>query len=337
MRNRKSSLMLLPVLMFLGFARAHAIPVPILDLAALTRDSDLIVVGQIANVWEEKRTSILTEGKAIPARQMLAQLQVERVLKGQLRQQDFSFRFVIADFSAYKVISSSRFGLFFLRKASQQNCTVTNPFYPFVVAAMDAPIHQGGIFDNVIAEVANVLTQSNASVEDRIEAINALKEVKDDAAAAALRQVAEQPDVELRLRAVAALLWRNDFSVMKIAEDALFNPPPNIDKQVMMNLAVAIEGIKDSRAIPNLTRLLDAREILIRRSAASALRHTGSPDAIGALAKALDDNDRDVRYYAVMGLAEITGQNEWGPSTDLFRLEEQRYLSFWKDWVKTKQ
>lgn len=314
----------------------NAIPVPALNLAELTRDSDLIVVGGVTNVWEEKRTSVVIQGQAIAGRQLVAQLQVERVLKGQLEQRNFSFRFVIADFTGYKEISTPQVGVFFLRRGARQEYTVTNPYYPSLVAAIEAPTNQGNSFDRVVAEVANVLTLPNTSREYRVQAISVLKEVKHEVALEALRRVAGQPDVELRLRSVAALLWQNDVSVMKIAEEALLNPPPNIERRLLTNLAFAVEGIKDSSAIPNLTRLLKAPEAVTRRSAASALRRTGSANAIEPLTQALNDSDREVRYCAIIGLAEITGQYEWGPSVDLFRRDEQRYLAYWKEWVKAR-
>lgn len=336
MRSQRLVPVFLPIIIFLGCASAEAIPIPTLDLAQLTRESDLIAVGQVINVWEESRTSIIMQGQYIQARQLRAQLQVERVIKGQLVQNNISFKFLVADFLGYREISTSQIGIFFLRKGIQQEYTVSNPYYPFVVASLEAPASQGDVFDRVVGEVAQVLTQPKSSRDDRLQAINVLKEVNQEAAAIALRRVTEGADTELRLQAVAALLWQNDVSVMKIAEEALLHPPTNVEKRLLTSLALAVEGIKDPRAIPNLTRLLSAQDVTTRRSAASALRHTGSPNAIEALIQALDDSDRDVRYNAVIGLAEITGEYEWGPSTDLFQSNEQRYLAHWKEWVKTR-
>jgi len=76
--------------------------------------------------------------------------------------------------------------------------------------------------------------------------------------------------------------------------------------------------------------------LLIRRAAAAALRHTQADGAIGPLSMALEDSDREVRYQAVLGLATITGQNEWSPTLDQFEREEQHYLSYWREWVKTR-
>ena len=120
-----------------------------------------------------------------------------------------------------------------------------------------------------------------------------------------------------------------------MVEDNLMNPSSNTEEYLLANLGYALEGIKDPRAIPTLRRLLGARQVEARRGAAAALRNMRMADAIEPLLVALEDRDRDVRYQAVIGLAEITGQNEWGPSVDLFQHDEKPYLAHWREWAKT--
>lgn len=95
-------------------------------------------------------------------------------------------------------------------------------------------------------------------------------------------------------------------------------------------------GVRDPEAIPELSRLLLAQDVRIRRAAASALRHTAASDATAGLVRVLSDSDSRVRYTAVIGLAEITGQYNWGPSIDLFEREGGRYLAHWKEWGRTR-
>jgi len=139
----------------------------------------------------------------------------------------------------------------------------------------------------------------------------------------------------LNLLASAALLRRNEISTLAGTTKILLYEPRSATESILWKLSLAIEnGVKDSRGIPALSRLADAKDLRLRRAAASALRHTGSPKAIHALARSLADSDRNVRYVAVIGLAEITGQYEWGPSIDLFQREEPRYLAHWTEWAK---
>ena len=55
-----------------------------------------------------------------------------------------------------------------------------------------------------------------------------------------------------------------------------------------------------------------------------------SQGAIDPLSRALDDPDLKVRFYAVRGLALITGEQEWTPNEMDFRADPQRYLKYWK-------
>jgi len=85
-----------------------------------------------------------------------------------------------------------------------------------------------------------------------------------------------------------------------------------------------------------VTDLLGAGSVEVRRSAAHALRNIADSAGVPALVRALDDPDRDVRYYAVTGLAKITGQDDWLPSLPLFESEEQKYVAHWREWAKKR-
>ncbi len=51
------------------------------------------------------------------------------------------------------------------------------------------------------------------------------------------------------------------------------------------------------------------------------------------LSRLLNNSDEQVRYYAVVGLGEITKQDEWTPAFPEFREHEAKYLSYWRDWA----
>src|SRR5918912_81902 len=79
---------------WLSFTSANATIIPSLDLPALVRDANLIVVGTVESVWEEGRISINIQGHTVRARRRVARLHVDRVLKGQSSQSSISFRFL---------------------------------------------------------------------------------------------------------------------------------------------------------------------------------------------------------------------------------------------------
>ncbi len=152
-----------------------------------------------------------------------------------------------------------------------------------------------------------------------------------------LQRVFNQTDSVAKIEVAAALLERNDVTSLDVAVDALLRPR-GVPPYLLHNLSYAIaEGLKDERAIPALGRLLASRQPEIRRSAVSALWHTGSSSAIPLLSASLWDSDLEARYYAVVGLAEITSQDDWRPLMDDFKANQSRYLVYWRDWARANK
>jgi hypothetical protein len=313
-----------------------ATPTPGLDVPALTREASLIAIGRISSIKVQGHTNIEIEGHSISALQKIATLSVDRIIKGRSDKPTLLFRFFIPDSLPYTGIVPTQFGMFFLRETQQQGYVVLNPYYPFIVAAPEALTARGSDLDQVVAELAHVITSSRVSQNERSASIAALDTVKTVAATAAIRDAARNKDATLRMLAAGALLRRNDISVMSMVENMLLRPAES-EKPMLGSVAFNLEGVKDPKAIPSLSRLLDAGDIQTRRAAAAALRNTGSPSAIEPLSKGLEDNDIEVRYSAVIGLAEITKQYGHGPAVDLYMQDEQRYLTYWQGWAKNRR
>lgn len=223
--------------------------------------------------------------------------------------------------------------MFFLKSNANNGFIVTDYYYPFVVAATAAPRGGGNDYDRVLAEVKNVLDLPQTTWGDKYAAIEILKQIDTPATLASLRSAAKSGDMRVKLHAVASLLRRNDISEIEFAEKMLSRRPSGIAPDLINNLAPALHGVKDPNAIPTLVRLLESRYVEVRRSSALALRRTGSDAVINPFMKALYDNDRDVRYHAVMGLAEITKQYSWAPARDKYDSNERHYLTYWRNWA----
>lgn len=337
MFHNNKSRFLLYALMLLPHTSLLAVPVPILDLPALTRDSNLIVVGTTMSVRDIGVITLSWQGQEIPARRKLAELRISRILKGHPASSMVTFQFVeTVPFSGFADIRVGEFGMFFLKPDSSNGLTVTNPYYPSVVSAPDASVTTGIDFERVVTEVSYVLVSAQTSFDSKVRAVAALERVNTPAVTKALRLAAGSTNENLRLEAVTTLLNKNDISKLETAERALLQTPVGADRYLINRLASALERIKDPEAIPALVRLLSARYARARRSAAAAIRNIGTDAAIEPLTKALYDNDQEVRYHAVMGLAMLTGQDTWGPSIDRFNKEEQRYLAYWRKWAKER-
>jgi hypothetical protein len=55
-----------------------------------------------------------------------------------------------------------------------------------------------------------------------------------------------------------------------------------------------------------------------------------------ALLSALDDVDREVRYYGFIGLADLSDQKDWRPLREEFKANEKTYLEHWKSRAKKR-
>ena len=264
MRCKPISVALPFLVVTLSLVPAKGIPVPGINLPALTHGAHLIVVGQVTTVREEGRTRIDRQGRqSIPARRMLATLVVDRVLKGQAEGATISVGFLAPEIPlGYAEISETQFGMFFLRKAPQRGYVVLDPYYPFVVASHDVAVTEGTVLDRVVAEVAQVLFTPRASPNELKRAIKALDTANTEFSTAALQRAAgnRNLDMPFRLDAAAALLRRNDISMLEMVTDVLLNSSQYIVNGLLNKLAFALQdGVKDPQAVPALSRLLHAR------------------------------------------------------------------------------
>lgn len=318
-------------------ARARLIPG--LNLWALCDQADVIVVGRVVDVRPGGPTTV--EGYA--GRLMVAQLTVDKVLKGPTKSGSVNFSFSVLAVpvvsAGYPGIGPGQYGVFFLRRA-ESGYGVSDPYHPFVVAFPGAPQTFGSLSDQVIGEVGHVLASRQASIDAKQKAMWMLQSVRTPAATAALKTASRDPDAAVRLLAIALLLARNDISELATAEEFLIHPPHDLDQNLMDGLAYAIrDGVKDPHAIPNLTRLLRYGNVTVRRGAVSALRNIGGKEAIGPLTQALGDSDDEVVWTAILGLALTTGDLHHGPGAqEEFKGEQKEtYVNYWRNWAKSQR
>lgn len=314
---------------------AKSWPGPVLNLDALTAEASLIAVGQSTSVRELGRTTVELGNRAFTAREMIAGLRVDKILKGttDVASPSLKVHFTLPDeFVGWTSVEPLSYRIFFLRETSGQ-FQLASPYYPSLVAVPGAATQEGTIIERVVAELSMVMESTKTPAQERREAVYALSTTKDPAAVRALRSVAEVKDLTLRLSVAAALLEHNDISTLQFAEDTLLKPDPALSSVLLHNLSYAIyAGVQDDRAVPNLTRLLHATNSETRRAAVSALVHVGSTSCIDPLLSAIGDPDFEVRYFSVTGLAEVTGQMDWRPNMEDFKSDQDKYLKHWSEW-----
>jgi hypothetical protein len=292
-----------------------------LDLERLTNNADLIIIGRV--------NSISNAGHAT------ATLGIDKVVKGEADARTVDFEF-LPNRPTFVRIQPEVFGMFFLKwNEAGGGYRILDPTYPAVIAPANAVLSKEGGLERTVNIVGQVLLTSRAA-EDRRVAVRVLRGALTARATQLLRQGAKDRDSVVRMQSISALLNRNDIETLAIAERTFLNPPVGTESYLLDNISAALEGIKDPQAIPALQRLLRSSNSRTRWGAASALRQMRVMEAVEGLVIALGDNNRDVRYEGVIGLAEFTGQYDWAPDTETFASDEQKYLDHWKEWARNR-
>ncbi len=308
-----------------------------LDLNALTNDADAIVIGRVRSVEARGRANREVAGRTIEVQPKIANLAINRVIKGDIPTPELKFEFPILEHSlVYGDIELSRLAMYFLRKNEDGSYAVLNPNYPFLGVASDSILPEADALDRVVAVIGSPLKEPKSSLAERRLAVHLLRSGETESATAILRLAAKDSDPVVRLQALSALTARNDISMLKTVEDTLLHPKPGIEDYLLRNLSAALEGIKEPQAVSALNRLLRSSNVNVRLGAARALRRLHVSDAIDGLVLALEDSNREIRYEGVIGLAEQTGQLDWAPAIDTFWNDEQYYLQHWKAWAKSR-
>jgi hypothetical protein len=308
------------------------------DIQTHVNSAEVIVVGLVQTRFQAGTGEMEIRGRNFTSRVFQAELRVDRVLKGRSvpRQLRLSFETPVSPAGSlgYKGLVAQSYVLVFLKRTERQ-FALANPFlpsFPAVPHVQDAP--SADPLAAVLHELDSVIESPVIAAPEKIGLIYRLGATPSEVAAAILRQHLESKDVSIRASVVAALLEQRDLAALAVAEKLLLKPPEDIPKYLITNISSAIARyVTDDAAIPPLRRLLAAADAHTRRAAALALRNTQSPRALPSLVLALDDSDQEVRYYAVIGLAEITGDSEWRPLMDEFGTEEATYISHWRQWA----
>jgi len=299
-----------------------------LDLPRLTNQAAVIVVGKVLDL------SVAPQQESQLGESYLATIHVNRTLKGTVDKPNISVKLIKTPdrISLAKSMTPSLYALFFLNQESPKGFSLTDKDVQAVVASEGSSISSRSVLDRVVNEVAHVLVSPNNSTQDQLQAVAALSSVDSPAANEALHQAVASKDVNVKLEAEVGLLKHNDLSVLDQVERTLMKSRPDISDNGVLRLSSGIrDGVRDPKAVPILGRLLSSSNPRVRLAAAHALRETRSDAGIRPLSAALNDSDQMVRYDAVLGLSEITGDLTHAPSVDLFKRDENKYLTYWRE------
>lgn len=140
---------------------------------------------------------------------------------------------------------------------------------------------------------------------------------------------------ELHARLEAELLYRDEVAVLpEVAQLLLTNAVSKTERERLL-YSIA-NGITSEKAVSQLVILLGAADPSLHPPAAEGLWHIASSAATGALCRALEDPNPQVRYYVIRALADIERQPEWGPSIPEFEQNGSKYLRHWLEWARLR-
>jgi HEAT repeat protein len=167
----------------------------------------------------------------------------------------------------------------------------------------------------VFAELGAVIASSAASPEYKWEvlrqsfAIPANNKLFLNDLLVALQNTSD-PDLHRRIQ--AELISRNDLSQLPDVSGVLLSDTLSETQKDLLLFTIG-RNLKSERALPALVRLLQSSDPKVRVASTQALWHTASPSSISiaALTQALNDENPEVRYYAIRGLADATGEQQW--------------------------
>jgi hypothetical protein len=105
-------------------------------------------------------------------------------------------------------------------------------------------------------------------------------------------------------------------------------------KRAKAHVGRAFRATRNPEFVPQLRLLSAPDDPVLRADAVSALREMRDPSNIPWLVQALDDSSPEVRYQAMMGLAETVGLtgHESTAGVDSFEERGGELIAKWKDW-----
>jgi hypothetical protein len=300
----------------------------------LTSVADVVLVGSTSSMKVVGRTSV--EGVGADVESM--DLKVLQVIKGVISKDTVGFTFLLPDRGiGYHAVPPNSLRIVFLKRADT-GYIVSSPFQPSVPACAPKQTYNGSAPDAVVSLVLSVLTCDHASIAQKLEAVDFLRgETSHSVTSGLLVVFRDNTGDQLTHFAIAAeLLRRNEMSALPAASAALEAKSQTVPAFMRENLAFAIESVRDPQAIPVLSTMVSNPDVTARRSVAQALRNTHAVAALKPLSQMLSDPDQLVRYYAVIGLGEITTESDWRPLQEAFERDEKKYIDHWKEWAQRR-
>ena len=310
---------------------------PALRIFELVNQSDVVVVADVGELKPIGPAGVMFGDTALLGeRYRIEGLALYRLVGS--CPDEFSVEFVLPNAStSYRSVKTGT-RLLFLKKSG----TTYNPtslYFPDFPAVRSEPAEFQGLegAELVFAELGAAIASSAASPEYKWEvlrqsfAIPASNKLFLNDLLVGLQNTSD-PDLHHRIQ--AELISRNDLSQLPDVSGVLLSDTLSETQKDLLLFTIG-RDLKSERALPALVRLLQSSDPKVRVASTQALWHTASPSSISiaALAQALNDKNPEVRYYAIRGLADATGEQQWGPGPAEYEAHEAKYRQHWLEWT----
>jgi len=279
-------------------------------------DSTLVCKGEVAEASESK----VSRDPSPPHLTGVARVQMDRCFKGEMPTSGFVpvlFDDIVpATGGPYVELRKSEYRLFFLRAENDKYVVVDIWFGKLPISRLIAAPSVGEKDPMRLLEVDLKAGLHDADHERVLDSIRMLGNVRHLQSTAELLALLNSPDPLVRTYAYEALVRLHDYSILPAIDQWLESQPQAPHELLMSRDAVfdmqfrltrEIALIRDPATVPELVRLLQLPDSIMRGQVLQALRAIRSPQSAQSLLQMLDDPDADNGFVAMQTLIELAG------------------------------
>jgi hypothetical protein len=313
--------------------------IPDAATARLFQASDVVVSGRVLSVETISEKAAGRPGKAFTVRHLRARISVNDVYKGTVQPNGLlsvEYDLDVPASGPRSSLSIDENAIIFLRAVDGSTYTYTDRLaaaYRFDAAVPRT--NQTGLpgLEAVLTEIV-----SEGAGRDRLTAAEMLLGV-DHLRSATLKALGSNVDSknpQLTVSIIAVLLNSGaQQNGIKLLSSYLQQHGNDADQPIeLMTVGVLLSQVGDEQFITEMEEMSSSGISAIRLGAVEALRNMRSSKAAQTLVNRLDDPDPDIRYVALMGLAETFDKHgDYAPNMRVYEGNATFYVDLWKAWA----
>lgn len=300
--------------------------------------AELVCAGEIKDIIDIKADEVEVYGRIIKGHWKVAQISVDNSIKGELPSNTIELQFFFPDVSMERIYFEIPFEgkryLFFLKKDGVKYELLTRGG-----CLVELPINPSTGLDKIKEPLERLQLELFSAIrtKDTEIASNAIKVLSslgiyNPEVSKILKEVSKLENPIIAVQAIASRIKFDDPSAFSEAQH--FCESPFYLQSRPGGLILAIERVKNQDRIPDLIRFSRSKTTDLRRVAVYALRQMDNDFLVPVYVSLLEDEDDDVRYHAIMGIARQTDVTpvEWATNVEAFEKNPEYYVKKCQDW-----